>query len=198
MPDPAKKPAPKRRPPKLIPLEQYAPPHVEPSLVTPGPPRLPLLRRVPQPFTVTEPCPGQDLWLVGLLNEHTALEYRSDYVVEVPAKSTRPPWTPQELAVHGAKRLNEYRGLVSLQRYQDGFVTFAALFVSNSMWTFCLRSTDHALCPPVRPSPGGWRPGEPLPPGLPRKPADGWPPPDCHHPERDPAKLSKTAQKQFA
>jgi hypothetical protein len=186
---------PKQRKPRLIPWECVSEPQVLPSLVRPGPPTLHFLRRVPGPFCVAaEPRPGENYWYVQVLNENTEVEYAGCYCVEIPKKSRLPPWTPEDLAIACAKRLNEYRGLVGLMEYRDGVCVFQALFASNSMWTFCVRSSDPARCPVRKARPDGWQPGQDFPAGLPRK--EGL---ECHHPlPPNAAEFSKMAQKQFA
>jgi hypothetical protein len=168
----------KRKPPAFVPLEQVAGVEVIPGLVTGTALRLPLLRRVPCAFTVYERRPGENYWLVGVLNEGTELEYMGEYVVAIPAKSKLPPWTAREVAVAAAKKLNEYRGWVTLQRFEDGVPAFAAAFASNSLWTFCTWSTDVEACPVNKWRPDGWRPGLPFPADLPRKEVSDYPPPD--------------------
>ena len=191
---------PRKSKPRLVPLEHVSEPRVIPGVIRPGPPTLHLLRRVLQPFEVAPPPQeGNNYWFVQLLNEHTALEYAGMYVVLVPEKEPKAGWwQPRELAVACADRLNEYRGLVGLQEHRDGVCVFQALFASNSLWTFCVWSTDAARCPPAKAKPDGWQPGDGFPEGLPRKPGPGYPPDGCDHPDRDGAKFSKLAQRQFA
>jgi hypothetical protein len=127
-----------------------------------------LLRRVLTPFEVFETQKGENFWIITLLNANTEIQYAQQYVYQPPRKSKAAAWTPAEMAIEAARRLNEYRGLVTLQEFKDNVCAFMGMFVSNSMWTFCVQSTDPVRCPIVKPFPDGWKPGEPFPETLKR------------------------------
>lgn len=184
----------RKRTPKLIPLEAIEPPIMVPDYSHVGPPSLTLHRRVQPIFTVQATDQTRNYWRIALLNQNEDRQYAGLYALVIPNK-TKAPWGVEELAIACAHRLSEYRGTVTLQEIVEGWCCFAAVYVSNSMWCFCVWSTDQERAPVIKPYPEGWQPGQDFPASLKRTGEE----PVGHFPEtgaRD-AEFCKVAQRQF-
>jgi hypothetical protein len=122
--------------------------------------RLRLVQHIPKgdtpAFAVVEIRHGENYWRVKIndaMSDMFPILYFGDnspeFRLKFAAKSKTPQPTPRAVAAAAVRHMNEGRGLISLQEYTDGFVTFAAVFVANSSHLFCLWSTDPDRCPVV-------------------------------------------------
>lgn len=110
-------------------------------------------------FQIIEPTPHLNYWHIkirdAILNDEPEFRY---YLPK-----SRANWpTPQRVANAGAGELNEARGLVTIQRFEDGIPVFLGIYASDSRSVYCLRCTDDgvksvsnggiAMVPPTQPT----------------------------------------------
>jgi hypothetical protein len=122
--------------------------------------RLNLVQHIPKgdtpAFAVAEIRRGENYWRIKISDAMSNMfpvlyfsENSPEFRLRVAAKSKAPRPTPLAVAAAAVRHMSEGRGLISLQEYADGIVTFAAVFVANGSHLFCLWSTDPDRCPVV-------------------------------------------------
>ena len=92
--------------------------------------------------------PGASWWRARIFDGMAGFDARltidqdaPEFVVRLPRKRDNWP-SAHRVACAAAGQLNEARGLILLQRFEEGAPVYLAIWASNGTAVYCVRSTD--------------------------------------------------------